>query len=354
MNSAQIIDRLFLENIRNLIEVAKTRVAVAVNSQMTMLYWNIGKRIREEVIKSERAEYGRELIKHLARDLSAEYGSGFSKSSLLKMIQFYDQFQDDQIIATLSRQLTWSHIIALLPLNVDEQREFYVHMTIESGWSVRDLRHNIHRMVYERTIANQKLNQLKSIGALDKHSTNKIMQPSLVLKDPYVLDFLDLSEKCYESELEEAIVREIERFILELGTGFSFVARQKRMTIDGDHFYLDLLFYNRKLKRSVAIELKSGKFKPEYKGQMELYLGYLKEYETFEGELPPIGIILCTEKSSHQIELLNMSESGIHVAEYWTQLPPREIFERKVQEIVLQVKENIAKLGNKSADNDNE
>ncbi len=124
------------------------------------------------------------------------------------------------------------------------------------------------------------------------------------------------------------------------------------MTIDEDHFYLDLLFYNRKLKRAVAVELKSGKFKPEYKGQMELYLGYLKEYETFEGELPPIGIILCTAKSSHQIELLNMSESGIHVAEYWTELPPREVFERKVQEIVLQAKENIAKLENRSSNSD--
>lgn len=151
-------------------------------------------------------------------------------------------------------------------------------MAIESGWSVRDLRSNIHRMTYERTIANQKES---SVNLLECTISKQIIQPNLVLKDPYVLDFLGLPEKHYENELEEAILKEIEKFILELGTGFSFVARQKRITIDNEHFYLDLLFYNRKLKRAVAIELKVGKFKPEYKDQMELYLGYLKNYPIF-------------------------------------------------------------------------
>jgi predicted nuclease of restriction endonuclease-like (RecB) superfamily len=354
MNSLKIVDKDLVEDIKNLIETAKTRAAVAVNSQMTMLYWDVGNRIKEDIIKSERAEYGKQVIVSLAQLLSAEYGKGFTRFSLSRMIKFYEVFPAPQIVATLSQQLTWSHIVELLPLNAIEQRHFYAYMAIESGWSVRDLRHNIHRMTYERTIANQIPLNLNTISLLKNQTATPIMQPNLILKDPYVLDFLGLSDNHYENDLEKAILKEIEKFLLELGTGFSFLARQKRITVDGDHFYIDLLFYNRRLKRMVVLELKKGKFKPEYKGQMEFYLNYLKEYETFPGEEVPIGIILCTEKSSHQIELLKMSESGIHVAEYWTELPPREVFERKVQEIVLQAKENIAKLENKLSDNNSE
>lgn len=341
MSSLKIIEKEFVEDIINLIKATRSRVATAVNSQMTMLYWHIGKRIREEIIKSDRAEYGKRVLSSLAISLRAEYGNGFSKSSLLKMSQFFDQFPDDQIVATLSRQLTWSHVVALLPLKTPEQRQFYTYMAIESGWSVRDLRYNIHRLTYERTVTNQ---EFSNITSLNNTSTNKIMHPNLVLKDPYVLDFLGLPDNHYESDLEAAILQEIEKFILELGTGFSFVARQKRITVDEDHFYIDLLFYNRKLKRMVVLELKRGKFKPEYKGQMEFYLNYLKEYETFPGEEAPIGIILCTEKSHSQVQLMDLNSSGIHVAEYWTELPSHELFERKMEEIVLQAKENIAKL----------
>jgi predicted nuclease of restriction endonuclease-like (RecB) superfamily len=301
--------------------------------------WQIGKRIQEEVIKSARAEYGKKIINNLAQDLSVEYGKGFSKPNILKMIKFHEQFQDEQIVSTLSRQLTWSHIVELLFLKSLDQKQFYAYMAIESGWSVRDLRSQIDRMTFERTIANQKPN---NINLLTSNFTDKIMQPNLVLKDPYVLDFLDLPDDHYESDLEQAILREIEKFILELGTGFSFIARQKRITVDEDHFYIDLLFYNRKLKRTVVIELKKGKFKPEYKGQMEFYLNYLKECETYEGENAPIGIILCTEKSNAQIQLMDLGNSGIHVAQYLSELPSSEVFERKIQEIVASQQEKIA------------
>jgi predicted nuclease of restriction endonuclease-like (RecB) superfamily len=344
MNKLQINDQVFVNDIRNLISDAKTRVALAVNSQMTMLYWNVGKRIKEEIIKSDRAEYGKKLIKHLAQDLSFEYGNGFSRSNLLYMIKFYELFPENQIVQTLSGQLTWSHIVALFTPNSLEQRQFYAYMAIESGWSVRELRSNIDRMTYERTIANQKPND---INLLANMSTDKIMHPNLVLKDPYILDFLDLPDNHYESDLEQAILREIEKFILELGTGFSFIARQKRITVDGDHFYIDLLFYNRKLKRMVLIELKKGKFKPEYKGQMEFYLNYLKECETYPEEEAPIGIILCSEKSHAQIQLMDLENSGIHVAQYLNELPSSEVFERKIQEIVLQAEEKLAKLSEK-------
>ena len=219
-----------------------------------------------------------------------------------------------------------SHIVELLPLKEQNQRDFYAYMSIQENWSVRHLRSNIDKMLYERTKLSQKPNNEQVLSLLKMNSQ---LEPDLILKDPYILDFLELPDEHYESDLENAILKQIEQFILELGIGFSFVARQKRMTIDNEHFYLDLLFFNRKLKRLVAVELKTGKFKAEYKGQMELYLNWLKKNECFEAENSPIGIILCSEKSDAQVELLEMSASGIHVARYCTELLFIEIFQRK-------------------------
>ncbi|WP_341755519.1 YhcG family protein [Candidatus Tisiphia endosymbiont of Ptychoptera albimana] len=326
-----------IEDIKLLITQAKNRIARVANSEMTMVYWHVGKRIKEEILKDQRAEYGKQVVQFLAQHLSLEYGKSFSRISLVRMIQFYDHFSNIEISSTLSNQLSWSHIIELLPLKEQNQREFYAYMCIQGNWSVRQLRTSIHRMIYERSELSKK-SEKHSGQILSLLKSNNELVPELVLKDPYILEFLNLPDAPYESDLESAILQQIEQFILELGTGVSFVARQRRMTIDNEHFYLDLLMYNRKLKRLVAIELKTGKFKAEYKGQMELYINWLKKYETFEGENPPIGIILCTEKSHAQIELLDVSASGIHVAEYWTELPPIKVFEKKIQEIVLQAK----------------
>lgn len=287
-----------------------------------------------EILKSTRAEYGQEVIKTLAKGLSSLYGQGFSRTALIRMNQFYQSFKEQQISATLSHQLSWSHIIELLPLKEQNQKDFYAYMSIQENWSVRQLRSNIDKMLYERT----KLSNRSEEQVISLFKTDSRLEPDLILKDPYILDFLELPDEHYENDLENAILQRIEQFILELGTGFSFVARQKRMTIDNEHFYLDLLFFNRKLERLVAIELKTGKFKAEYKGQMELYLNWLKKNECFENEKPPIGIILCSEKSDAQVELLEMSASGIHVAQYWTELPPIEILQKKIGEIVLQTK----------------
>jgi predicted nuclease of restriction endonuclease-like (RecB) superfamily len=327
------------QEIKHLVIEAKTKIVVSAHYQMTFLYWNIGKRIREDVIQSDRAEYGKSVLPNLAKQLTNEFGKGFSRDALNRMMQFAEAFTDPAICATVSRKLTWSHIIELLPLPSKEQQEFYAYMAMKEKWSVRDLRSHINRLTFERTIANQRKNIPKLLS-----NSQDIFQPlstDFILKDPYMLEFLGLPNEHFESDLEAAILKEIEKFILELGAGFTFMARQKRISIDEDHFYLDLLFYNRKAKRLVAIELKTTKFKPEYKGQMELYLNYLAKYETLEGELSPIGIILCTEKSAHQIELLDMGKSGIHIAQYWTDLPPKEVFERKIQEIILQTKEAI-------------
>jgi len=325
-----------LNDIKSFIDQSKTQVCRKINAEMIMLYWHIGRRINDEVLKDERAEYGEQIIMSLAKSLFAEYGRGFTRTALIRMIQFYQQFSDFQISSAVSSQLSWSHIIELLPISDSKGREFYLYMTTQENWSVRELRSKIHKMTYERTNYGKSLDQAQLLPNLLKPKAS--VDSALVLKDPYILDFLGLPDEYQESDLESAILKEIERFILELGAGFSFVARQKRMTVENEHFYLDLLFFNRKLHRLVAIELKTSKFKPEYKGQMELYLNWLKKYECFDGENSPIGIILCSEKSRAQIELLDLSHSDIHVAEYWTELPPIDIFERKLQEIVLQEK----------------
>jgi len=342
----EIVSRSLIEDIRNLIDAAKARVAIKVNQEMTLLYWNVGKRVYEDILKADRAGYGEQIISILAEQLSAEYGKGFSTRNLTYMIEFYKNFQDAHILQTLSAKLTWSHFLSLSSVKEQEAREFYAYMAVEDNWSVRQLRFHIHRMLFERTNATSSQGRL--VKSLVELKTTQSLSPDLVLKNPYILDFLQLPEDHSESELENAILQEIQQFILELGTGFSFIERQKRITIDEEHYYLDLLFFNRKLKRLVAIELKSGKFKPQYKGQMELYLGWLKKFEMMPEENSPIGIILCTEKSDHQVELLDMEHGPIHVAEYWTEIPPVEVFERKIREIVIRAqeknKENHPKL----------
>ena len=249
------------------------------------------------------------------------------------MVQFAEVFPDKEIVATLSRQLSWSHFQALLPLSRPFQREFYAEMSRAEGWSVRTLRERIDSMLYKRTALSRQPEELIRHELARLRTTGEVT-PALVLKDPYVLDFLGLDDRFLERDVEDAILRELEMFLLELGAGFSFVARQKRIQLDGVDYYIDLLFYNRKLRRLVVLELKQGSFKPEYKGQMELYLRWLARYETEDGEAPPLGIILCADKSSEQIELLELGAAGIHVAEYLTVLPPAEFLERKLHEAV--------------------
>ncbi len=322
-----------LHDVRALITEAQRQTAAAVNVGLTMLYWRIGKRIGEELLGGERAAYGEQIVATLSRQLASEYGRGYTKKNLHRMIQFAEVFPDEEIVATLWRQLSWSHFRELLPLDKPFQRDFYAEMCRIEGWSVRALSERIDSMLYERTalskqpeaLIRQELAVLRSKGQVS---------PALVLKDPYVLDFLGLTDRFLERDLEDAILRELETFLLELGVGFSFVARQKRIQVDGDDFYIDLLFYNRKLKRLVIVELKQGNFKPEYKGQMELYLRWLAQHEREPEEELPLGIILCAGKNTEQIELLELGTAGIHVAEYLTVLPAPEVLRAKLHEAV--------------------
>ena len=320
-----------LGDIRALIEAARQRAASAVNSELTMLYWRIGQRIHTQVLEGRRADYGEEVVLTLAAQLVKEYGSSFAVKNLRRMVQFAATFPEEQIVVSLIRQLSWTHFIALIPLKDPLQRDYYAQMAGAERWSVRTLRERIDSMLYERTALSKKPDETIAQELATMRDAQR-MTPALVMRDPYILDFLGLRDTWQEGDLEAAIIREMESFLLELGAGFSFVARQKRIPIDDEDFHLDLLFYNRKLRRLVAVELKVGEFKAAYKGQMELYLRWLDKHEREPEEASPLGIILCTGKKREQIELLELDKSGIHVAEYLTALPPRGVLVERLQQ----------------------
>ncbi|MHB1015549.1 MAG: PDDEXK nuclease domain-containing protein [Desulfurivibrionaceae bacterium] len=326
--------------IKTLIDSARQRAAVAVNAELTLLYWQVGQRIHAEVLKGERGEYGKEVVLNLAKQLTIHYGRGWSKRNLLNMVSFAQAYPDTKIVQTLSAQLSWSHFILLIGIGDTLKREFYTQMAQLEGWSTRVLGERIDAMLFERTALSKKPEETIRLE-LQGLAAKGDLTPAMVLKDPYVLDFLELNDHYVEKDLEDAILRELEQFLLELGAGFTFVARQKRLQIDNDDFYIDLLLYNRRLQRLVAIELKLGNFKAEYKGQMELYLRWLAKYEQEPGEQPPLGIILCAGKKAEQIKLLELDQSSIHVADYLTELPPKEVFEAKLHSAIESARKRL-------------
>lgn len=329
-----------INDLVTLIERGKNQLAYAANATMTLTYWNVGKRINNDVLDNQRAEYGKQIVVSVARQLTAHYGRSFEEKSLRRMMQFAQIFEDEQIVVSLIRQLSWTHFIALIPIKDELQREFYTQMCRIEGWNVKTLRKKIDSMLFERTALSKKPDdlikeELKALKETDK------LTPDLVFKDPYFLDFTGLKDTYSEKTLEDAILREIEQFILELGSGFTFVERQKRMIIDGEDFKLDLLFYHRKLKRLVAIDLKLGKFKAAYKGQMELYLRWLEKYDMQSGEETPLGLILCAEGNNEQVELLQLENAGIKIAEYLTELPDKKILKQKLHTTIEQNKKRL-------------
>lgn len=320
-----------IQDLRQIIDQARGHVAATANYALSVMYWHIGERINTEVLGNQRAEYGMQIVASVSRQLREEYGSkGFDEKNIRRMMQFASLFPDIQIVATLSRQLSWSHFVEVIPLTDDLQREFYLTFAASERWSVRQLRKEIDGMLYERTAVATKPDELikKELTTLRE---DNVMSPDLVFKSPYFLEFTGLKGMYSEKTLEDCLVAHLEQFIIELGNGFSFVARQKRMIIDGEDFYLDLLFYHRRLHRLIAIDLKKGRFKAEYKGQMELYLRWLEAHEVEPGEESPLGLLLCTEGGDEQIELLQLDKAGIKVAKYMTELPPREVLQRQIQ-----------------------
>jgi predicted nuclease of restriction endonuclease-like (RecB) superfamily len=334
-------ESLFSE-IKSLIEESRKQVAFTVNAALTMLYWNVGKRIKEELLNNQRATYGEQIIHNLSVELTKLYGKGWSEQHLRHCLRSAETFPEENFSA-VSRELTWTHIRTIMYLESEIKREFYIEMCQMEKWSTRTLSNKINSLLFERTAISKKPEQVIFHELKELRNEGKL-SPEMVFRDPYFLDFLGLKDTYSEKDLEQAILHELEKFILEIGQGFTFVERQRRMVIDNEDHYLDLLFYHRKLKRLVAIDLKLGKFKASYKGQMELYLRYLEKHDKEQGEESPLGLILCSEKSPEQIELLKLEESGIKVAEYLTQLPSKKLLEEKIAHAIEVAKIQIENM----------
>ncbi len=321
-----------IESVKTIILSAKNKVAVYVNAELTMLYWAIGTHINNYILEGNRAEYNKSIIKNLAEALTLEFGKGWSEKQLRHCLRVAESFVQDTIVSAVQRQLSWTHIKIIAYEKDELKRQFYLEMAATHKWSTRQLSEQIDKMLYERTALAQK--PAAQIQQAIKDLSNDIIQADVVFKSSYVLDFLGLKNTFSEKELEDALISQIQAFIMELGKGFTFVERQKRVSVDATDYYLDLLFYHRKLKRLVAIDLKLGKFKPTYKAQMELYLKWLDKYEKEKGEEKPIGLILCSEGNTEHVELLLLDQEDIKVAQYLLEFPSKEWFSQKLKRAV--------------------
>lgn len=323
-------ENILYNEISALIEENRRKIYAHASGSTVLLFWQIGQRINRDILENKRADYGKRIVVSLSRQLVAKYGRSFEEKNLRRMLQFTEQFHDEENVVSLSRHLSWSHFLALIPLKTNEAKMFYAQESLRGCLGVRELRKLISRKAYERReIADTQL------------STDSPIPPG-TFKDPYLFDILGLKDEYLESDLETAVLRELGQFILEFGKGFAFVEQQKRMIIDGNDHKLDLLFYNRNLKRLVAIDLKQGQFDASFSGDMKLYLKWLNRYERQEWENEPIGIILCAGGNNREkIELLEMDKDGILVAEYWTTLPPKAEFEQKIHSILTETRERM-------------
>lgn len=328
------------EEINTLIVSKKSTVKKQVNDAMVSLYWGIGECLWTEILSSSKPEYGKRLIAEISDKLSSEYGKGFNRASVFRMVQFYQLFPEYEKVATLSQQLTWSHFVELLPIEDDLKRDFYATMCKNEKWSVRTLRERKKSMLFERTAISKKPDETIAAEIAELRDERK-MSLDMFYRDPYMLDFLGLKDTYSEKDLENAILAELEKFILEMGSDFAFLARQKHFVLDGKDYYMDLLFYHRTLRRLVLIELKLGEFEPEYKGQVELYLRWLNKHEKAEGEESPVALILCAEKSQETIELLELDHGNIHVGQYLAKMPPKELLEEKLSLAIANAREQL-------------
>ena len=338
---ARVDEKALITDLRSLIHAARQRIAVVANSTGTMLYWHLGRRLLTENLQEGRAEYGKQILATVSRELTAEFGRGFTYTEVTRMIRFAEDFQDQEIVASLAQQLSWGHFRVLLPVKDPLARDFYAELCRIERWDVRTLRKKIAGMLFQRTALAKKPQQV--IAAEINQMREGQLSPDVVFRDPYFLDLLGLTGAYSEADLESAILREIEGVLLELGTGFAFVARQKRMSVGRDDFHLDLLFYHRHLRRLIAVELKLEHFQPAHVGQMELYLRWLDKHERAPGEEAPIGLILCASSDAEQVELLQLDARSIRVSEYLTELPPIQLLQARLHQAIEHARELTAR-----------
>lgn len=329
-----------ITEIKHMINQSRERVATAINEEISKLYWQIGRRITTEVLQHGDSGYGKRIFQQISSELTLQYGKGWGTRHLRDCVKVAEKIPDIEILHTLCAKLSWSHLRLLFSIDEQIKRDFYIEICILENWSVRQLQERMKSMLFERTAISKKPEETIQHDLRLLRQENKLSH-DLAFRDPYILDFLGLADNYSEKDLESAILNELQRFIVELGSDFAFMARQKRITIDQRDYKIDLLFYHRRLRCLIAIDLKIGEFDAAYKGQMELYLRYLEKYEQLEGENSPVGLILCTGKNHEHIELMQLDQSNIRVADYLTELPPLEILEQKLQQSINRAKQRL-------------
>jgi len=342
MNNMKELEKLSPElysYVCQIIDVTRFRIATTVNAEVCLMNWNIGKRIKEDVLYNQRAEYGKEIIKNLSSKLTEHYGKGWSIYKLQHCVRSAYTFSEEEIVYAVRTQLTWTHLRSLMAIEDELKRKFYLEMARIEHWDTRTLDQKIDGMLYERTALSRKPEELIK-QELEQIQTTNSLSPDVVFRSSYFLDALGLADMYSEKELEDAILIYLQAFIKEMGNDFAFLDRQKRITVDAVDYRIDLLFFHRGLKRLVAIDLKLGKFKPEHEGQMLLYLRYLNKNERKDGEESPIGLILCSEGNTEHIEYLMLEESNIKVAQYYTQLPDKKLLSEKLHKAIAIAREN--------------
>ena len=335
------VNTLF-DDVSEIIAKSRQRLASLANTEICMMHWQIGKRIKEDVLYNQRAEYGKQIVKKLANKLTAEFGKGWSYEKLKHCVRSAYLFRDEDIRYAVRTHLTWTHLRSLMSIEDQLKRQFYMEMTRIEHWDTRTLDKKIDGLLYERTALSRKPEELIK-QELHQLQTTNTLTPDIVFRSSYFFDAIGLSETYAEKDLEDAILIHLQTFIKEMGTDFAFLDRQKRISVDSTDYYIDLLFYHRGLRRLVAIELKLGKFKPEHEGQMLLYLRYLNKNERKEGEESPIGLILCSEGNTEHIEYLMLEDSPIKVAQFYTQLPDKKLISEKLHRAIAIAREHFLK-----------
>ena len=330
---------VLFNDVCNIIDQTRNKIAVYVNTEVCLTNWYVGKRIKEDVLYNQRAEYGKQILKNLSRRLTAQYGSGWSIYKLQHCVRAAHTCTEHELVYATRTQLSWTHLRSLMGVKDSLERQFYAQMCTIEHWDTRTLDEKIDQQLYQRTAISRKPEEVIKKELQEARNNNQLL-PDMVFRSSYILDMLGLPDVFSESDLETAIITQIEDFIKELGSDFTFVARQKRITVDAVDYYIDLLFFHRELRRLVAIDLKLGKFKPEYEGQMLLYLRYLNQNERKQWEESPIGLILCSEGNTEHVEYLMLDEnSPIKVAQYYTQLPDKKLLAAKLKKAIAIARE---------------
>lgn len=333
MDNNLIDNEVLVNEIASIITNARNNVSKQVNSELLNAYWNIGRVIVENELKNNRGEYGKKQLLAISKNLTNKFGKGFSLSNLYNMKMFYTKYP---IFQSLTGKLSWTHYCELLYISDDDKRSFYEKEAINSNWSVRELKRQISSSLFERLLlSNGEANKKKVLELALKG--NEIAKPEDIVKDPYVFEFLGLPENkpMMESDLEEALVRQIEKFLLELGKGFMFVGTQQRVTFGNTHYYVDMVFYNKILRSYVLIELKTIKLMPEAVGQLNMYLNYYAAEVNDENDNPPIGLILCTDKGNVDMQYaLGGLSNNIFASKYVTYMPDKEQLIAQVESVL--------------------